>query len=86
MEWLMISPNRPITLYNNESIPAWFDIIDRSDAVNRREDEAGMLESLSAIGALVDGEIEGGIPASRIVIGGERIYRRSSAALSWGVL
>ena len=59
-------------IFLGESIPAWFDIKSRdpSVALNLSEDEAGIKVASSAIHGIIQKEIDAGIPASRIVVGG----------------
>ena len=62
------APVRPVTINGGYVMPAWYDILG-IDLV-RREDEAGLRESLLQIEALIDREKARGIPASRIVLAG----------------
>ncbi|GAA0758581.1 dienelactone hydrolase family protein [Ideonella azotifigens] len=62
------APVIPVTWNNGMRMRAWYDI-HGSDLV-RREDEAGLRASLLSVQALVDREIERGIPANRIVLMG----------------
>lgn len=62
------APIRPVTVNGGMEMRAWYDIV----AIQRgaREDEAGIRDSSAAIGALLQREIERGIPANRIVLAG----------------
>ena len=62
------APELPVTINGGMRMPAWYDILGL-DLV-RREDEKSLRESSAALKALIDREIAGGIPASRIVLGG----------------
>jgi len=62
------APELPVTINGGMRMPAWYDILGL-DLV-RREDEKSLRESSAALQALIDREIAGGIPASRIVLGG----------------
>ena len=62
------APTRPVTLNGGYVMRAWYDILG-TDLV-RREDEAGLRESQTAIEALIAREVERGIPASKIVLAG----------------
>jgi phospholipase/carboxylesterase len=62
------APARPVTINGGYVMPAWYDLLG-IDLV-RREDEAGLRESLLQIEALIDREKARGIPASRIVLAG----------------
>ncbi len=61
--------NRRVTLNGGMAMPAWYDIFSL-EAGEGREDKAGLDESAQVVRALVKGEEEAGIPASRILIGG----------------
>jgi len=62
------APELPVTINGGMRMPAWYDILG-PDLV-RREDEKSLRASGAALQALIDREIAGGIPASRIVLGG----------------
>ena len=62
------APMRPVTINNGHRMRAWYDILG-TDLV-RREDEAGLRESIAQVHALLDREVERGMPAERIVLGG----------------
>ncbi|HSI51204.1 MAG TPA: dienelactone hydrolase family protein [Ideonella sp.] len=62
------APVIPVTWNNGMRMRAWYDI-HGSDLV-RREDEGGLRSSLLAVQALVDREVQRGIPANRIVLMG----------------
>jgi len=58
----------PVTANMGMEMPSWFDIYEfgfRAD-----EDEKGMLKSMHSINQLITAEVDAGIPASRIVLGG----------------
>ena len=59
---------RPVTINGGVPMRAWYDIVgfDRTAA----EDEAGFRAANRSIGQLISKEIERGIPANRIVLGG----------------
>jgi len=59
---------RPITVNGGMVMRAWYDIIEIS--TSKGQDEAGILHSAGKITALIDHEIERGIPASRIILAG----------------
>ena len=59
---------RPITVNGGAVMRAWYDITDIS--TTRSKDEAGIRHSADKIHALVNFEIERGIPASRIILAG----------------
>lgn len=62
------APVRPVTINGGYAMRAWYDILG-TDLV-RREDEAGLRESMAAVHALLDREIARGVPAERIVLAG----------------
>ncbi|TPX30293.1 hypothetical protein SmJEL517_g06121 [Synchytrium microbalum] len=66
------APTRPVTVNNGYRMPAWFDVYQLGAAArgNTRVDTEGMNETLKSINSWISDEIEAGIPASRIVIGG----------------
>ena len=59
---------RPITVNGGAVIRAWYGIIELSNS--RGQDDAGIRHSAEKINALIDREIERGIPASNIVLAG----------------
>jgi len=78
-ETKFIFPNAPqiaITVNMGMRMPGWYDITDidaissTSDAMNRSEDEPGILRSQSVFHNLIAEEIKAGIPSERIVLGG----------------
>ncbi|MDR7272781.1 phospholipase/carboxylesterase [Pelomonas saccharophila] len=62
------APERPVTINGGYVMRAWYDILG-TDLV-KREDEAGLRESLRQISELIAGERQRGIPAARIVLVG----------------
>ena len=69
--WRFVFPNapvRPVTLNGGMRMRAWYDIkgLDR----NAAEDTAGFRDAAAHIGALIQREVERGIPAARIVLAG----------------
>ena len=62
------APVRPVTINGGQAMRAWYDIL--GFETQRREDEAGLRESMAAITGLLDREVERGIDASRIVLMG----------------
>lgn len=63
------APIRPITVNGGAAMRAWYDITSL-DFGSRQQDSAGIKESSSLVGDLIDSEIERGIPASRITLAG----------------
>ncbi|KAF2749085.1 Phospholipase/carboxylesterase [Sporormia fimetaria CBS 119925] len=64
------APNIPITANQGYPMPGWYDIKSFGDLQSREEDEDGIKRSQAYIHSLIDAEVEKGIPANRIVIGG----------------
>jgi phospholipase/carboxylesterase len=62
------APVMPVSINGGYRMPAWYDILPGNDA--RREDEASLRQSHTSINALIEREIERGIPAERIVLMG----------------
>ena len=62
------APVRPVTINGGNKMRAWYDILGM-DLV-RREDEAGLRESMRLVHQLIDNEVARGVPARRIVLGG----------------
>ncbi|KAF2027539.1 Phospholipase/carboxylesterase [Setomelanomma holmii] len=64
------APNIPITLNMGMRMPGWYDIKSLSTLTDREEDVDGIIKSRDYFHNLIDQEIEKGIPANRVVIGG----------------
>ena len=62
------APSLPVTINGGMVMPAWYDILAMD--IDRKVDEAGVLASADAVDALIEREIQRGIPAHRIVIAG----------------
>ncbi len=62
------APVRPVTINGGHEMRAWYDILG-ADLV-RREDVAGLRESIATVRALLHREVERGVPAHRIVLAG----------------
>ena len=65
---LPTAPNRPISLNGGMSMPGWSDIMGLD--ADSAEDAAGFNESAERIKALIQKEVEGGIPTKSILLGG----------------
>lgn len=69
VRWLLPRATvRPVTLNGGYEMRAWYDIL--GTQIDRREDEAGLRESMREVHALIDRERARGVPANRIVLGG----------------
>ena len=62
------APVRPVTLNGGQPMRAWYDILG-ADLV-RREDAAGLRDSIARVHQLIEREITRGVPAKRIVLAG----------------
>ena len=62
------APERPVTINNGYRMRAWYDILGTD--LQRREDEAGLRESVQQVHALLDREVARGVPARCIVLAG----------------
>ena len=52
-------------------MPGWFDIANLSGLTDsKQDDEKGLLASVAAVDALIQAEVDAGIPENRIVLGG----------------
>ncbi len=62
------APVRPITVNGGMEMRGWYDI--RSTSINEQEDKAGIQASAEILSALIEQQIETGIPASNIILAG----------------
>ncbi len=62
------APEQPVTVNNGMVMRAWYDV--SYDGLERRPDDAGVLQSVQAVNDLIAREIARGIPARRIVLAG----------------
>lgn len=62
------APSLPVTVNNGVVMPAWYDIIRFGE--EREFNRAQLETSAKAVHALIDRELERGVPASRIVLAG----------------
>lgn len=62
------APVQPVTLNQGYAMPAWYDIYGLD--LNSKQDEAGIRKTEQEISALIQREIEQGIPANKIVLMG----------------
>lgn len=72
VRWLLPrAPVRPVTVNNGHRMRAWYDVVAfGSQQREPREDDDGLRDSFAAVHALLDREIERGVPAQRIVLAG----------------
>ncbi|CAK7232599.1 hypothetical protein SBRCBS47491_008326 [Sporothrix bragantina] len=67
------APAIPITVNMGYKMPGWYDIASlggSAESLRENEDEAGLVESRDYFQKLVQQEVDNGIPAERIVLGG----------------
>ena len=58
----------PITINNGYVMRAWYDIVSMN--IDQRADHQGIITSVESVNRLIEKEIERGIPAEKIVVGG----------------
>ncbi|KAJ6515397.1 Phospholipase/carboxylesterase/thioesterase [Mycena sanguinolenta] len=69
VKWVLPhAPTMPVTANGGMQMPAWFDIY--SFGFDSVEDEKGMLKTVHSLNQLITAEVDAGIPANRIVLGG----------------
>jgi phospholipase/carboxylesterase len=62
------APVRPVTINAGHRMRAWYDILGMD--LQRREDEAGLRQSVAQVHQLLEREIARGVPAHRLVLAG----------------
>ncbi len=62
------APIRPVTVNGGMAMRAWYDILGLD--IDRDQDAEGIQNSLALVDALIDEQVEQGIPASRIILAG----------------
>ncbi|MDH1009900.1 alpha/beta hydrolase [Pseudomonas nicosulfuronedens] len=62
------APTRPVTVFNGMPAPSWYDILAMAPA--RAIDEAQLEASADSVIALIQGQIDQGIAAKRIILAG----------------
>ncbi|KAJ7462157.1 Phospholipase/Carboxylesterase-domain-containing protein [Mycena latifolia] len=69
VKWVLPhSPAMPVTANGGMVMPSWFDIL--SFGFDSEEDQPGMLKTSHSLNQLITAEVDAGIPANRIVLGG----------------
>lgn len=63
------APERPVTVNDGHAMPAWYDIL-TMDRVANRESASDVREAHLQVEALVQRELDRGVPADRIVLAG----------------
>ncbi|KAI0883804.1 Phospholipase/carboxylesterase [Annulohypoxylon maeteangense] len=67
------APAIPVTASGGMAMPGWYDIFalsGKTDDIRKNQDESGILLSREYFNGLIQAEIDSGIPANRIVLGG----------------
>jgi len=67
------APRIPITINRGMRMPGWYDIVELGgdpDSLRKSEDREGILRTQQHVHELIQKEIDSGIPADRIVLGG----------------
>jgi len=62
------APSRPVTINGGYVMRAWYDVLDPD--LTQHQDEAGLRESSDQLAALIQREVERGVPAQAIVVAG----------------
>ncbi|KAJ6458628.1 Phospholipase/carboxylesterase/thioesterase [Mycena vitilis] len=69
VKWVLPhSPSMSVTANGGMVMPSWFDIL--SFGFDTDEDQPGMLKTMHSLNQLITAEVDAGIPANRIVLGG----------------
>jgi predicted esterase len=70
VKWIFPNaPNNPVTINMGMRMPSWYDIYSLGNP-DAKQDEEGIMKSVGMVHGLVEKEVESGIPAERIVVGG----------------
>ncbi|GAA5853157.1 hypothetical protein JCM8547_000220 [Rhodosporidiobolus lusitaniae] len=70
VKWMLTNaPERTVTANGGAVMPAWFDVI-QFRAPPELEDVPGLLSSSSFLRSMIQSEIDSGVPAEKIVVGG----------------
>lgn len=59
---------RPVTINGGMAMRAWYDILGMQ--IDRNQDRAGIHASLAQVGALIDAQIQFGVPSENIILAG----------------
>ncbi|KAJ8120241.1 hypothetical protein ONZ43_g3001 [Nemania bipapillata] len=74
VKWVLPhAPRMPISAAEGMSMPGWFDIAALNggiEDIRGRQDEPGLFQTREYVNSLLQAEIDAGIPANRIVVGG----------------
>ncbi len=64
------APSMPVTVNGGMVMPAWYDILELGERDGRRFNREQLQVSVQAVHALIDREIERGIPSHKIILAG----------------
>ena len=64
------APVKPVTANMGMKMPSWYDIYSFEKLANSKQDEDGLLKSVHYLHSMITKEVDAGIPANRVVIGG----------------
>ncbi|CAO3626759.1 unnamed protein product [Mucor fragilis] len=71
VKWILPNaPVKPVSLNGGYPMPAWFDLSGLDKFSLKDEDEKGMLASVTSVSRIIRDEVDNGIPANRIIVGG----------------
>ncbi|KAI0509612.1 phospholipase/Carboxylesterase [Xylaria bambusicola] len=74
VKWVLPhAPHVPITAFQGMPVPGWFDIHALNGGIEgfrARQDEPGLLRTRDYVNSLIKAEVDAGIPANRIILGG----------------
>ncbi|KAI1150331.1 phospholipase/Carboxylesterase [Nemania diffusa] len=74
VKWVLPhAPRMPITAAEGMPMPGWFDIAALNggiEDIRSNQDEPGLMKTRDYVNSLIQAEIDAGIPANRIVVGG----------------
>ena len=62
------APNRPITINGGMVMPGWYDI--KGASIEEKQDAIGMAESQATLEAIIQEQLDQGIPSENIIIAG----------------
>ncbi|RXK38159.1 acyl-protein thioesterase 1 [Tremella mesenterica] len=72
VKWILPhAPTIPITINGGSRMPGWFDLSTLDRLLDPTyDDERGLSSSVSAVDALIQSEVDAGIPENKIIVGG----------------
>ncbi|ORX39168.1 Phospholipase/carboxylesterase/thioesterase [Kockovaella imperatae] len=72
LKWILPhAPLQPVTINQGMRMPSWFDLSTLDKLTDSKyDDERGLLASIASVDALIQAEVDAGIPESKIFLGG----------------